>query len=757
MKMKQKRTGIVRYGLFTALLVAVLGCILPAVMNSQKFGLDLKGGFEVLYEVQSLDGKTASKDAVTSTYKTMLKRIDSLGVSEPVITVEGDNRIRVQLAGVTDSEEARAILSKAASLTFRDTEDHLLMSADVLKSGGAKVGTDSYGKPAVSLSVSDNDKFYKITKQISESSDNRIVIWLDFEEGKDKFSTEESSCGDLENSRCLSVASVSQGFASDVIIQGNFTKAQVTSLVELINSGSLPTKLNELSSKNVEASFGSDSLQKTLVAGIVGVTLIMLFMIVIYRFSGLISSVGILIYTVLTFEIFWLIGGVLTLPGIAALVIGIGMAIDANVISFARIKDELLKGKSIKASFKSGNKESISSIIDSNVTTLLVAIILFIFGESSVKGFATMLIISIFVTMLVMVFLMRWLLGKFVETGKFEEKSELFIGVSKKSIERQKEQKQVPFAKLDFVKSTKWFVSLSVVIIAVGCIFMGTKGLNLSIDFKGGSDITLKTEQKLTEEQLQQDLKELGYPVEKIEFFDNQTTSIIVDENLTEDQIVATEKYFKEKYQAETDIGVVSNVVKKELVKNAIWALLLAVIGIIIYVSLRFKLSYAIGAIVSLLHDALIIVAFFAILHLEISPIFIAAILSIIGYSINDTIVTFDRIKENLKLKYHNQPKKVEDLKDVVNTSLRQTFARSIITTMTTLIPVVALILLGSHEIINFNIALLFGLVAGVYSSLFMASQIWIQLEKRNLGKKATKKWYEEDGPKEWNVKGINS
>ena len=230
-----------------------------------------------------------------------------------------------------------------------------------------------------------------------------------------------------------------------------------------------------------------------------------------------------------------------------------------------------------------------------------------------------------------------------------------------------------------------------------------------------------------------------------------------MNENLTEEQIGSTEQYFKDKYQAETDIGVVSNVVKQELVKNAVWALLLAVLGIVIYVSIRFKFSYAIGAIVSLLHDAFIILALFAIFHFEISPIFIAAILSIIGYSINDTIVTFDRIKENLCKTYHNQPKKVEDLKEVVNTSLRQTFARSMITTLTTLIPVVSLIVLGSHEIINFNIALLFGLVAGVYSSLFMASQIWILLEKRNLGKKRTKKWYEEDGPQELKIKGVNS
>lgn len=762
--MKQNKKKFTLYTISIVAIVIIIAAILSPIMNSQKFGLDLKGGFEVLYEVRGLDGKAATSDAVKSTYKTMLKRIDGLGVNEPVITIEGDNRIRVQLAGVTNAEEARSLLSKAASLTFRDTSDNLLMTANVLRAGGAKASTDQDGKPAVSLGITDSEKFYKITKQISESTDNRIVIWLDFENGTDSFSKEERTCGklddsrgNLDDSRCLSVASVSQGFASDVIIQGNFTKSQVNSLVQLINSGSLPTKLTELSSRTIEASFGVNSLNKTFVAGVVGVALIILLMVSLYRFAGFISSVGILIYTVLTFEIFWLIGGVLTLPGIAALVIGIGMAVDANVISFSRIKDELLKGKSMKAAFKAGNKESMSSIIDSNLTTLLVAIILFLFGESTVKGFATMLIISIFVTLLVMVIVVRFILGRFVETGVFDNKPELFIGIRKKTIENSDKAHKVPFQKINFVKSTKWFILLSSFIILLGVIFGATKGLNLSIDFKGGTDITVKANTEITNDKFEEDLKQLGFNLEKIEFLDSKTTSIIVNENLTKEQQANTEKYFKDKYEAQTDIGVVSNVVKQELVKNAIWALLIAIIGIVIYVSLRFKFSYALGAIVSLLHDAVIIFAMFSIFHIEISPIFIAAILSIIGYSINDTIVTFDRIKENLKLKYHDQPKTVNDLKDVVNLSLRQTFARSIVTVITTLIPVICLILLGSYEIFNFNIALLFGLIAGVYSSLFMASQLWIILEKKNLGKKNTKKWYEEDGPQELKVKGVNS
>ena len=261
-----------KFLIFYFIVITVLICLcFPGLFKNLKFGLDLQGGFEVLYKVESINGEVVTNDMVTNTYKTMLKRIDGLGVSEPVITVEGEDKIRVQLAGVTDIEQARTILSKAANLTFRDTKNNLLMNSDVLVSGGAKVSQDQKGLPAVSLSINNKDEFYKVTKAISESEDNRIVIWLDFDEQTDSFEKEQAKCGSLSSSRCLSVAGVSQGFSSDVIIQGNFSKEEVTSLVELINSGSLPTKLTEISSKTVDASFGANTLQKTFIAGLIGI------------------------------------------------------------------------------------------------------------------------------------------------------------------------------------------------------------------------------------------------------------------------------------------------------------------------------------------------------------------------------------------------------------------------------------------------------------------------------------------------------
>lgn len=746
-KQQGNKKGLFKYSLYITIILAIIALLTPILFKDLKFGLDLQGGFEVLYQVKSIDNSEVTSDMVTSTYKTIQKRIDVLGVSEPVITIEGNDKIRVQLAGVTDPEQARSLLSTAANLTFRDTNDNLLMNSDVLKSGGAKVGEDSSGMPAVSLSVADKEEFYKVTKKVSEMENNQIVIWLDFDEETDSYASEQAKCGSLSDSKCLSVASVSQGFASDVIIQGNFSQEEVKSLVELINSGSLPTKLEEISSKTVAASFGSNSLDKTFKAGVIGIILIMLFMIAIYKFSGFIASIGIVIYTFLTFLTFWLVGGVLTLPGIAAILLGIGMAIDSNVISFARIKDELKNGRSFKTAVKLGNKNAFLTIVDANITTLIVAIILFIFGESSIKGFATTLIISIFVTMFIMVFLTRVLINLFVKTGYFDNKYNLFIGYK----ETKKENK------FDFIKNTRLFVSVSALIIILGTVVILTSGLNLGIDFKGGSSITIKSNNKINEIMIKEDIKKLNYNVEDIELIDDNTTYIKIDELLEKEQIQETENYFNEKYEASTEIGVVSNIVKKELIKNAIISVLIASISIIIYISIRYKFSYAISGIIALLHDVLIIIAIFAVFKLEVSSIFIAAILSIIGYSINDTIVTFDRIKENLEVLYNNKIKNKNQLKEVVNLSLRQTFTRSIITSITTIIPVICLIFLGSHEIINFNLALLIGLIAGSYSSIFIASQLWYFIESKNINKPKKKKWYEDSEKEELKVKGINS
>ena len=758
--MKKNKSGKGRvFTLSTILLLLIVGIgfLFVPLFKNLKFGLDLQGGFEILYKASSIDGSKMTNEKITATYKTLSKRIDSLGVSEPEIIIEGNDKIRVKLAGVKNPEEARSQLSTVATLSFRDTDDKLLMSSDVLKAGGAKISQDSAGNPAVLLTVKDKNKFYEVTSDISKREDkNYIVIWLDYNDLRDSYSKEGSLCGTSE-SNCLSAATVSQGFASDVIIQGNFTQEEVSNLVDLINSGSLPSKLTEISSNTVGASFGEKTLSTTLIAGIIAISAIILILVLIYHFAGFISSVSMLIYAFLVFAVFWVVGGVLTLPGIAALVLGIGMAVDSNVITFARIKEELLKGKSLPSAFKEGSKSSFSAILDSNITTLIVAIIMFILGESSIKGFATMLIITVIVTMFTMVFLTRFLLKMFVKTDYFNDKLKLFININKKDIpdvSKNESVKPNKFSNINFLKHKYVCLAISGIIILVGCLFLGFKGFNLSIDYKTGTDVTVVSDKNISKKDINNDLSKLKIKASNITISDDEF-NIRIDDALDGEKVKEVNSYFEDKYDAKVNIGVVSNIVQKELVKNAILSVLIALIGIIVYVSIRFKFSYAVGGTLALIHDVLIMFSVFAIFRLQVSSMFIAAVLAIIGYSINDTIVSFDRIRENIKAT-NDKKMTYEKLEEIANRSIQETFSRTIYTTITTLLPVVVLMILGSSGIFVFNIAMLVGLIAGTYSSIFIAIMFFLMLEKKNLGKEIKEKKKYKDDLEEKKIKGIN-
>ncbi len=747
-----QRQSTIKFTIATLIVIIIsfVCCyFISPLIDKINFGLDLQGGFEVLYEVKPLkEEDTLTQDMLYSTYQAILKRIDVLGVSEPEITIEGDDRIRVKLAGITNAEDARDTISSTAVLSFRDYNDNLLMTSDVL-GGQAKVTTDEYGRPAVSLKIKDTETFYEVTKKVKNMTNNIMVIWLDYDEETDSYQKEKTKCGTSE-SHCLSGATVDRAFASDVIIQGNFTKEEATYLVELINSGALPTKLTEISSRTVEASFGSDSLNKTLIAGIIGIALVIILMTIIYRFSGLIASFGLILYTFTSFGIFYLINGVLTLPGIAAMILGIGMAVDANVISFERIKENLLIGKSLKEAYEEGNKSSFTSIIDANVTTIIAAIIMFIIGESSVKGFATMLIINIIVTVIVMVYLIKYLLKFFVKTGIFDNHLGLFIGLNKKKIKKSKEI-IIPYEKLNFVRHKSKFIAITVILFIIGIISFIITGANYGVDFSGGTSITINSSENINE--AKQFLEDKNYHIEKY-ITNDKETNITLSEVLDKDEINELTKTLKDDYNLDSNIYVVSKVVKQELVKNAIKSLLIASIGIIIYVAIRFRFNYAISGIIALIHDVAFTFLFFAIFKIQINSIFIAGILTIIGYSINDTIVTFDIIRENYKTKYKNNITNQEDLDNLVNISIRRTLFRTILTTLTTIIPVIILMIFGSREILTFNISLLVGFIAGVYSSIFISNMIWLSLEKKRITK--PKKQDDDDEIQELKVRGIN-
>ena len=754
----KKRNFII--GTIIVLVITFICCyFINPLINKINFGLDLQGGFEVLYEVEPLNSEDElTNDMLYSTYKSILKRIDVLGVSEPEITIEGDNRIRIKLAGIKNANDARNTISSTAVLSFRDANDNLLLTSAVL-GGEARVGQDEYNHPAVSLKIKDTDAFYEATKKVKNMTNNVMVIWLDYDETSDSYRNEQNKaetgrggCGS-SNSHCLSAARVDRAFASDVIIQGSFTKEEVTSLVELINSGALPTKLNEISSRTVEAAFGTNSLTKTLTAGVIGILCVIVLMIAVYRFSGFIASFGLVLYTFMTFGIFYLIDGVLTLPGIAAMLLGIGMAVDANVICFERVKENLLIGKNLSEAYEIGNKSSFTSIIDANVTTIIAAIIMFILGESSVKGFATMLIITIITTIIVMVYLVKFILKLFVKTHLFDDKPGAFIGINKNKIKKDKNIR-IPFEKLNITKHKLKFIGVTLVLLVVGAIMFLTTGANYGVDFSGGTSITIASPKNNTKTEVSSLLKENNYNIEKTNTNEKELT-FVISEVLGKEEITKLTSTLKDDYNLNSDIYVVSKVVKQELVKNAVKSLIIASIGIIIYIAIRFRFNYAISGIVALIHDVLFTFLFFSVFKIQIDSIFIAAILTIIGYSINDTIVTFDIIRETYKSKYKNNITKPEEIDELVNTSIRRTLTRTILTTVTTIIPVIILLFFGSREIITFNIALLVGFIAGTYSSIFISNMLWAFLEKKRIMKPKHVD-DDDDEVQELKVRGIN-
>jgi protein-export membrane protein SecD/preprotein translocase SecF subunit len=742
-----KRSRIIAFFLLLLLFAGTIGTTIQGILNNIKLGLDLQGGFEILYEAKpAKEGDKIDKEALVSTVSALNKRINVLGVSEPNIQIEGNDRIRVQLAGVKDQNKAREILSTQAKLTFRDVHDNVLMDGSDLVEGGAKQSFDEHGKPNVAITLKDADKFRQVTEKVYKMGppNNLLVIWLDFEEGVDSYQKEATK----ENPKFISAASVNQVFnQTDVSIVGNFTVEEAKELADLLNAGALPVQLEEIYSTSVGAQFGEDALQKTIFAGIIGISVIFLFMIFFYRLPGLIAVFTLSIYIYLILLIFDWMNGVLTLPGIAALILGVGMAVDANIITYERIKEEIKLGRSIMSAYRVGNKGSFRTILDANITTIIAGAVLFVYGTSSVKGFATMLIISILASFITAIYGTRLLLGLLVHSRAFNKKPHYF-GVKQDeilNIAETDENTEVPtkFDRIDFVKHSKKFFIFSGALTLAGIVMLSTMKLNLGIDFASGTRVEVLSPSPLHAEELIDEFKKLDLEPKDVVLSGNNKEIGVVRfiGVLNQKQISEVKNHFKELYGSEPNVSTVSPTVGKELARNALVAVLIASVGIIIYVTIRFEMYMALASIVALLHDAFIIIAFFSLTRLEVDLTFIAAVLTIVGYSINDTIVTFDRIRELMK---RRKVKTADDLKFVVNKALQQTFTRSLNTVLTVIFTVVALLLFGSESIRNFSVALLVGLISGVYSSLFIAAQLWLiwkrkQLKKRKLKPKTEK------------------
>ncbi len=735
MKLKSR---IVAFVLLMVIFAATIGTTVGGVLKDIKLGLDLQGGFEVLYEVKELKkGQEITPEVVSATAKALDKRINEIGVSEPSIEIEGENRIRVQLAGVEDQESARKLLSTSANLTFRDVDDNLLLDGDDLKPGGAKDSFDQQNRPIVSLTLKDAKKFADITSKIAAkpAGQNLLVVWLDFEEGVDSYKAESQKA----KPRYASAATVNQRLdTTDVMISGNFSVEETKNLSGILNAGALPVKLNETYSTSVGAQFGEDALKSTVFAGIVGVVIIFLFMLFYYRLPGFISIITLAIFTFLVLVVFSWINAVLTLPGIAAIVLGIGMAVDANILAAERIREELRVGYSVKQAFQIGSKESLSAIVDAQLTTLLAAAVLFQWGTSSVKGFATTLIISILLSFLTAVWGSRVLQGLLVNSGYFNNPA--WFGIAKSKQHSLDENigtldLSTKFDRFDFVHNRKKFYAFSLAILVAGLVVLGIFRLNLGVDFSSGTRVQIEADQTLNKEEVSKYLDSIDLSSEDIVLSGDKSNNAVIryKDDLSQADILRLQKDATEKYGHKPTVSTVSDTVGKELVKNAIKALSFAAIGIIIYVAVRFEWRMGIGAIVSLLHDVFLIVAVFSFMRLEVDITFIAAVLTIVGYSINDTIVTFDRMRENLDR--YDTIKDREVLADIVNKSLRQTMGRSVNTVLTVIIVTVALLILGAPSIQNFSIALLVGLITGMYSSICIAAQIWYSLKVREMKK----------------------
>ncbi|EIQ0576360.1 protein translocase subunit SecDF [Staphylococcus pseudintermedius] len=737
----KKVSRLITFILLVVLLFAGMSATYKSVIKNVNLGLDLQGGFEVLYQVNPLgDGEKIDNTAVQSTAKTLERRVNVLGVSEPKIQVEDQNRIRVQLAGVQDQNQARKILSSQANLTIRDADDKVLLTGKDLVQGSAKQEfKQNTNQPAVTFKLKDSDKFKKVTEEISKKQENVMVVWLDFEKG-DSYEKEKTK----EDPKFISAASVNQPINStNVEISGGFQGekgiSEAKQIADLLNSGSLPVELKEIYSTSVGAQFGQDALDKTINASMIGIGIIFLFMLLFYRLPGIVAVITLTTYIYLTMVAFNFISGVLTLPGLAALVLGVGMAVDANIIMYERIKDEIRIGRTLKQAYKKANKSSFITILDANLTTVLAAAVLFFFGESSVKGFATMLLLAILMSFVTAVFLTRVLLSLVVHSNVFKKKLWWF-GVKQSQIHDINKGYDVhelstPYDKVDFMKWAKLLFALSGVVIVAGVIILAIFKLNLGIDFTSGTRVDLQSNQKLTQAQVEKTMESIDLKPNQLSIggSNNENASMQFKRDLNKDEVAKVTDTLKSQYGKEPSVNTVSPVIGQELAKNAMLAVIIASIGMIIYISLRFEWRMGIASIISLLHDAFMIIAVFSLFRLEVDITFIAAVLTIIGYSINDTIVTFDRVREMLsKIKVIT---KEDQIDYIVNSSIRQTLTRSINTVLTVVIVVIALLVLGASSIFNFSLALLIGLLSGVYSSIIIAVPLWGMLKKRELRK----------------------
>lgn len=697
-----------------------LGSVMEPTKDKIKLGLDIKGGVYVVMEAQTKATGEELTELMNQTQAVIEERVNQMGLAEPVVTVEGQKRIRVELPGAEDAEEAIEQIGRTAQLQFALADGTIVMDGSNVKDANTGISEKGGYEVALEFDSEGANKFGEATKKAYEGSvtssyegveNNAIMILLDDQ----IISAPGVSNGPITGGACS--------------IYGNFSQDEAKNLAALIRGGALPVELVEVTSSVQTAKIGYNALEQSIIAGFIGIALIFLIMLTGYRLMGVTASLGLLLYVVVVLNIMALMGSVLTLPGIAGIILSIGMAVDANVIIFSRIREEIISGKSIRVAVQTGFKRAMSTVVDSQVTTIIAAIILYQVGTSSVKGFAWTLMIGILVSLVTAVLITRLYMSVLADGKSFNKKG--FYGIKADNTATFQINKP-----LQFVKHRKIFYCVTLGIMVIGLVFGLVRGLNYGIDFTGGTMLQVDMGKQVATADVKDCIKEYKLNPEIIYSGEgNQEVVIRTMKALDSDQRAEVLKTMQDEFKFEDDDIIAQELfgpsVGKELRNNAIKAILLSALCMLIYIRLRFsEWKFGGAALLGVLNDVLLVIAFYAIFNVQVNNPFIAGILTVVGYSINDTIVVFDRIRENLK---YSRKGGTEEL---IDRSITQTLGRSLMTSFTTLIVMIPLFVMTGSAIRQFTLPLMVGVIVGAASSITICSPLYYEFAQRNQGSK---------------------
>lgn len=674
-----------------------------------KLGLDIKGGVYVVMEAKTDLTGDELKKAMEQTQTVIEERVNQLGLAEPVVTIEGDKRIRVELPGAEDAQEAIEQIGKTAQLQFALADGTIVLDGGNVKDASVTTDSQKAGYAvALEFDSEGSDLFYQatstaysgsVTSSIDGVPNDSIMIILD--------------------GQIISYPQVNEPISGGkCTITGNFTQDEASNLAALIRGGALPLELNEVNSSVQSAKIGYNALEMSVYAGLIGLAIILILMLVAYRGMGIAADLALLFYVVIVLNIIAAMGSVLTLPGIAGIILSVGMAVDANVVIFSRIREEIEGGKTVRSAVQSGFKRAMSTVIDSQVTTLIAAVILYEIGTSSVKGFAWTFMIGIVVSIFTAVVVTQ-LYVSLMSSGK-RTSSKGFFGINKNNRASFSIHKD-----LHFIKYRKIYYGISILIMVVGLICGVARGLNYGIDFTGGTMIQMDMGKTVKISEVEKAIESYKLDPEIIYSGENNDQIVIrtiksLDSDARAEVIGSINEAFGTTQDDVVEEELFGPSVGKELRNNAILATLLAAVCMFIYIRLRFsQWKFGGAALLGVLHDVLIVIAFYAIFNITINNPFIAGILTVVGYSINDTIVVFDRIRENIKFMRKG------NTEELVDRSITQTLGRSLMTSATTLIVMVPLLIMAGDAIREFVLPLMVGIIAGAYSSIGICSPLY--------------------------------